>query len=147
MKKVIRLTESDLTRIVKRVIEEQSSSKDFEYEKKESGIHGIGLFATEDINKSQKGLMIQITDKGYLYTKLGKYLNHSKDPNVKLVVDNNQIFAITLRNIKKGEEIVCDYDDNPNGFQNSNELMEAEPFSHCKVTKIKDDTFNYLIDC
>jgi hypothetical protein len=137
----------DLRTQIKLILKEETSSKDFDYEKKKSDVHGIGLFATKDINKKQKGLMIEISNKGYLYTNLGKYMNHSKDPNVKLVSDNNQIFAIPLREIKKGEEIVCDYDNNPFGFQGSDNLKNKEPFSNCKVTKIKHNTFNYLIVC
>jgi SET domain-containing protein len=132
---------------IRKILREETSVKDFDYEKKNSDVHGIGLFATKNINKKQKGLMIKVSNKGYLYTNLGKYMNHSKTPNVKLVLDGSQIMAIPLRDIKKGEEIVCDYDKNPFGFQGSEDLKDKEPFSHCKVSKIKHDTFNYLVIC
>jgi len=132
---------------IRKILKEETSTTDFEYEKKRSDVHGIGLFAIKDISKKQKGLMIQMSNEGYLYTNLGKYMNHSETPNVKLVEDGKKIFAVPLREIKKGEEIVCDYNKNPFGFQSGNDLVGKEPFSHCKVTKIKHHKFNYLINC
>jgi hypothetical protein len=51
MKKVIRLTESDLTRIVKRVMNEQAASSDEQkYQSLYSAVSGLGTNATEFFN-------------------------------------------------------------------------------------------------
>ena len=105
-------------------------------ELKQSKVHGIGRFATEDI---PKGTVVWELDEPYdlvitteeyyqlpknlrryfaFYTyeeeegKLvfcsdnAKYINHSKKPNV---IDY-QRHSVAARDIKRGEELVCDYD-------------------------------------
>ena len=79
MKKVIRLTESDLTRIVKRVINEQLSLSD------------LGKLPTGDINKpknvSKKGSIKDIANKNF---KNKEDFNHvykmTQDPNTTWVI-------------------------------------------------------------
>lgn len=132
---------------IKRILIEEISKKNFQYEKKKSNIHGFGVFATNDIEKNQKGLAAKILDNGFYYTNLGKYLNHSKNPNVKIIIKNMKVIVVPLRKIKKGEEIICDYDTNPYGMETSDNIENRKPFSHCKVTKISHKIFDYFITC
>ena len=83
-----------------------------------SDIHDIGLFAKEDIPKGTNFGMshIQVSDT-LIRTPLGGFINHSEDPNcekVKLYFksdegDFTKWNLITLRNIKKGEELTLKY--------------------------------------
>ena len=40
---------------------------------------------------------------------IAKYINHSCDPNCEAVEEDNRIFIDALRDIRKGEELVYDY--------------------------------------
>ena len=42
----------------------------------------------------------------YYETTMGKYMNHSRDPNVDFGLVN---VGFATRNIEKGEELLCDY--------------------------------------
>lgn len=102
----------------------------------ESKIHGIGLFAYEDIAKGTKiyqpspdldlslsldqynkldrndqkvikhyGYLSKHDNKYYLAYDNIRFCNHSKKPNVALRGDE----YFVARNIRKGEELLCDY--------------------------------------
>ena len=84
---------------------------------RESEIHGLGLFALEDIGK---GVDLGIAHvrmvgfpHGYCRTPLGGFYNHSEDPNCQLVEEglgyNNSKRLVTMREIGQGEEITCRY--------------------------------------
>ena len=80
---------------------------------KESNIEGLGLFSTELI---KKGVDLGIThikddrfENGYSRTPLGGFFNHSETPNCQVVYNDNFINLITLRDIKRGEEITAKY--------------------------------------
>ncbi len=103
---------------------------------KDSSINGEGLFADEDIPKGTitweffrgfdivlDGLKLAGIDKKYLKKYSfrdkqteqwivsldnDKYTNHSDDPNTGPLNDGRMI---ALRDIKKGEEITCNYYD------------------------------------
>ena len=49
---------------IKRILREETSVKDFDYEKKNSDVHGIGLFATKNINKKRLNMTFYINDVG-----------------------------------------------------------------------------------
>ena len=96
---------------------------------KESGIEGKGVFANRDFKKGEivlkwdtsniltveqarkvpeeqkKYLSPHGTDKFLFQQPPERYINHSCDPNTR-VVDNQDI---AIREIKKGEEITSDY--------------------------------------
>lgn len=40
---------------------------------------------------------------------LAKYINHSCSPNCEVVIENNHIWVIALREIKSGEEVTFNY--------------------------------------
>jgi len=90
---------------------------------KDSSIHGLGIFAAEDI---KEGILLGtshyfLNDGGLLRTTLGGYYNHSEDPNAYTRLVNpglrehgmRFVELRTLRKIDKGEEITAFYQLNP----------------------------------
>lgn len=92
---------------------------------KKSPIHGLGVFATENINAEElihcySHLIIdeQHLNKELQRLNFGGFINHSKNPNcaLKMVLEfsnNNRKRSYyklkTLKEIKSGEEITLDY--------------------------------------
>ena len=88
---------------------------------KQSGINGLGLFAKEDMAQGKNLGMTHIKLNGALFrTPLGGFINHNNDPNVvkvELLMTNERKIKfnykkwnlVTLRNIKKGEELTVRY--------------------------------------
>ena len=80
--------------------------KSKKWHKDKSKIHGTGLFATENIkNKEYVGLAAFNKKR----TTLGRYTNHSKEPNIELNKSNNDIIALAIKPINKGEELTLNY--------------------------------------
>ena len=46
-----------------------------------------------------------------------EFVNHSCDPNAEMKTLRNHIWVITLRKIRRGEELFCDYAFDPHGIQ------------------------------
>lgn len=105
----------------------------FKKVKVKRGIHGLGLFAGEDI---KKGNMIieyigniltdaetdKIPDSRYIFSvsknhnidgtprwNLARYCNHSCDGNAESEVKKKRVFMRAIKNIKEGDEITYDY--------------------------------------
>ena len=77
---------------------------------KDSDIHGLGLFAIEDINKNTTlGLTHLIIGKKTFRTPLGGFINHSDSPNCEKIEKNNELYLNTIKNIKKNEELTVFY--------------------------------------
>ena len=88
---------------------------------KQSGVHGLGLFAEETIMQGTNLGMSHIKLNGTIVrTPLGGFINHANEPNaVKvelLMTDESQIKfdykkwnLVTLRDITEGEEITLRY--------------------------------------
>ena len=79
-----------------------------------SGIDGLGLFAKEGIAQGTNLGMTHIKLNGNMVrTPLGGFINHSNTPNVvkvELKADQYKKWnLVTLRNIKKGEELTVKY--------------------------------------
>ena len=92
-----------------------------------SKIHGLGLFATEDIDEGTSLGISHIKntsgkfENNYIRTPLGGSINHSDDPNcIKYVPDMvvtpdirvslpDYMSLKTIKNIKKGEELTVAY--------------------------------------
>ena len=79
-----------------------------------SGINGLGLFAKEGIAQGKNLGMSHIKLNGNMVrTPLGGFINHSNTPNVvkvELKADQYKKWnLVTLRNIKKGEELTVKY--------------------------------------
>ena len=104
-----------------------------------SDIHGIGVFCVQDILKDDIieicPLIIldekdtKIIDDTFLYNYYfswenngsaiclgnGSLYNHSIEPNAKYIkeFDDNKIVFVTIKDIKKGEEILVNYNGTP----------------------------------
>ena len=85
---------------------------------KSSGIHALGLFADQDINQGTNLGMTHIKiEDTIIRTPLGGFINHANEPNcakVELLMTNDSFDykkwnLITLKDIKKGEEITLRY--------------------------------------
>ena len=88
---------------------------------KQSGIDGLGLFATKGIAQGTNLGMTHIKLNGNMVrTPLGGFINHSNTPNVvkvELLMTNEggikfhykKWNLITLRDIKEGEEVTVRY--------------------------------------
>ena len=100
----------------------EATPKNLEIRK--SPIHGNGLFAKEDIPKNTKlGLgWVTLFDPGFGYidkirTPIGGHCNHSDDPNIFKKYNEDKSYdhieyldIITLRDIKKDEELTIKYE-------------------------------------
>ena len=76
--------------------------------RKESDIHGYGMFAKKNIY-DEDVIGIAFVDGRYK-TSIGRYTNHANNPNVKfLYIDNKNIIAVAVGYIKEGEELFVDY--------------------------------------
>jgi len=80
---------------------------------KNSEIHGVGIFATEDIpSDTILGITHIIDDRfeqEHIRTPLGGFYNHSTDPNCETYYIDDIMILRTIRNITSGEEITSKY--------------------------------------
>tara|TARA_A100001011_G_scaffold210496_1_gene218782 strand:+ start:469 stop:795 length:327 start_codon:yes stop_codon:yes gene_type:complete len=80
---------------------------------KESSIHGLGLFAINEIPANIELGISHVKDSrfshGYIRTPLGGFFNHSKKPNCEAVYIGDFIKIRTLMNINLDDEITVDY--------------------------------------
>ncbi len=81
---------------------------------KDSSVHGLGLFATQDI---VKGVELGIThvynnkfENDYIRTPLGGFINHSNNPNAQLLSVGDVMRLTTIKFIKKGDELFTKYE-------------------------------------
>ena len=75
-----------------------------------SKIHGLGLFATDDIPQNTKlGLTHLKHEDMILRTPLGGFYNHSDDPNCEKYLVEFCYFLKTIKDIKNGDEITVKY--------------------------------------
>ena len=78
----------------------------------ESNIDGLGLLSTGTIEKGVKAGITHIEDPitTKLYrTPLGGFINHSEEPNAKIVEVQRVRYLYFLRDIESGEEITVKY--------------------------------------
>ena len=85
---------------------------------KASGVHGLGLFADQKIKHGTNLGMSHMKLKDTIFrTPLGGFINHANESNcakVELLMTNDSFDykkwnLITLRDIKKGEELTVRY--------------------------------------
>jgi hypothetical protein len=74
----------------------------------DSPVHGKGLFATEDIAKGREWLA---SYKNHKYP-CGRVINHSPNPNCKFRFDGENVYCISIKKIKEGDELFVNYRDN-----------------------------------
>ena len=77
-------------------------------ELRESKIHGMGLFATRDF---EVGEVLCPGRLDGMRTPAGRFINHSKNPNIKPVKSNDDIHAVAVKFIAKGDEVFVNYRD------------------------------------
>jgi len=75
---------------------------------KDSDIEGKGIFATKPFTTSEFIGTARIDDKR---TLIGRYTNHSFEPNARSYILNNTILFVATRPIAVDEEITIDYRD------------------------------------
>ena len=72
-----------------------------------SDIHGQGLFA---MSQFVEGAFVCPARLDGFRTPAGRYINHAKDPNCKMVeIEDNNIVVIALQSIELGSELTVDY--------------------------------------
>ena len=85
---------------------------------KPSGVHGLGLFAEQEIKQGTNLGMTHIKlDDKIIRTPLGGFINHANEPNCvkgERHANGNEPYRkkwnlVTTRDIKKGEEITLRY--------------------------------------
>ena len=78
-----------------------------------SGIQGLGLFATEDLEAGHEFGITHIKDgrfqNGYIRTPLGGFFNHSKTPNCETYIDGDFILLKTIVGVESGTELTSFY--------------------------------------
>ena len=78
-----------------------------------SKIHGLGLFATTDIEKGHDFGITHVKHSsfihGYIRTPLGGFFNHSSNPNCKVCEDGDYLRLMSIKQIKSGTEITAKY--------------------------------------
>ena len=82
---------------------------------KESNIEGLGLFVTCDVDTNHIFGITHIKDdkhkfpNGYIRTPLGGFINHSKNSNSELIIEDDYLKLKTKQLIKCNEEITLTY--------------------------------------
>ena len=77
-----------------------------------SGIHGKGLFTTEDIESGTiLGMSHIIVDEELIRTALGGFYNHSEVPNCKKITNvmGDRWWLVADAQIHRGDEITVKY--------------------------------------
>ena len=81
-----------------------------------SDIHGVGIFAKDDIPKDIEIGISHVYDPdfqhNYIRTPLGGFINHSNTPNCELVDDDENMDYKKIKTIKKieqGKELTLKY--------------------------------------
>jgi hypothetical protein len=73
---------------------------------KDSPIEGKGVFVTEPVKKDNVFALARILNNR---TPVGRYTNHSDEPNATGIVKDNLGMLVALRDIEEGEEITVNY--------------------------------------
>ena len=82
---------------------------------KTSGVHGLGLFADQNIKQATNLGMSHMKMKDTIFrTPLGGFINHANEGNVIKVKMYDEVYKtkwnlVTIKNIKKGEELTVRY--------------------------------------
>lgn len=75
-----------------------------------SEIHGLGLFVNNQYPVNSLIAKVFVKKGGkYIQTMFGRFINHSDNPNTKLVEHDGCIYLVAIRRILLGEELTSDY--------------------------------------
>lgn len=105
------LLEAGMTESIARQISENLDDQLLDYaldgvEVKPSTLQGNGVFALRDFAIGEEIGVARIDDKR---TPIGRYTNHSPDPNSEGFLCDNCTIVKAIKPIKTDEEILCDY--------------------------------------
>lgn len=71
-----------------------------------SDIHGVGLFATRDMDSGERICPARLYDKR---TPAGRFINHSGEPNTYMEVTKQGFYLVAREKIRSGDELTSDY--------------------------------------
>ena len=105
------LLEVGITESVARQISENLDDQLIDYQLQDveirpSSLQGNGVFALRDFDVGEEIGVARIDEKR---TPIGRYTNHSPDPNCEGFLCDNCTIVKAIKPIKAGEEMLCDY--------------------------------------
>ena len=103
-----------MTEIIKEFTEETYKPLQYGLTIKKSKVHGLGLFATADIEAGwdfgeTHVFVVSKNRREWVRTPLGGFINHSEKPNVKKHLRGNKYIITTIRDIEPMEELFLKY--------------------------------------
>lgn len=114
-----------------------------------SDINGKGVFALIDIPKGAdigvaiyRAYFTNEPDKDYVRDNLGRYTNHSDNPNCKIIKKGRYYVYHAFDNIKKGTELTVDYSD----FDFDGKIVFSDNPTYTFEDKPEDGTINAEIE-
>jgi hypothetical protein len=100
------MTQNEMDRIVHIESDLMAMPEGFAVELQDSPIHGKGLFAMRDFEEGEVVCPGRLDGKR---TPGGRFINHSPNCNVKPEKKGDDIYAIAVRKINAGDELLVDY--------------------------------------
>jgi hypothetical protein len=100
------MTQAEMDKIVQIESDQIEMPAEYFVEVKDSPIHGKGLFATKAFAAGEVVCAGRLNGKR---TPGGRYTNHSLHANVEPKKDGDDIYAVALRTIPVGAELLVDY--------------------------------------
>jgi len=98
-----------------------------DFELRDSDIQGTGFFTTRSY---QAGEFIGVALIKEFRTELGRYVNHSDEPNVEFQIVNDGAVVVALRDISREEEIVVDYS---NHYESQRAVIEYNGIDRMEI--------------
>jgi len=102
----IGMTQAEMDKIVQIESDQMEMPPEYFVELKDSPIHGKGLFATKQFMAGEVVCAGRLDGKR---TPGGRFINHSLEANVEPKKDGDDIYAVALRTIPIGTELLVDY--------------------------------------
>jgi len=100
------MTQNEMDSIVHIESDLMAMPQGFAVELQDSQIHGKGLFAMRDFEEGEMVCPGRLNGKR---TPGGRFINHSPNCNVKPQKNGDDIYAIAVRKISAGDELLVDY--------------------------------------
>jgi len=94
-------------------------TNNIKYQIRKSPIHGNGIFPTMPLRIGYKlGIAMSLihnasiwSDETVIRTDLGRYMNHSDNPNVTVSKVGKHIIYIVSKNVTSNDELLVNYND------------------------------------
>ena len=100
------MTQNEMDKIVHIESDLMEMPEGFFVELRDSTIHGKGLFATRNFKFGETVCPGRLNGKR---TPGGRFINHSPNCNVKPEKRGDDIYAVAIKNINTGDELLVDY--------------------------------------